>query len=64
MLRASRQLRDQPNLTKLKNELDRMLTELAGAYRQLFAEHRLAAILMPTVPVSPPRVDDALRDEQ
>jgi mandelamide amidase len=40
-----------------------MLTELAGAYRQLFAEHRLAAILMPTVPVSPPRVDDVLLDE-
>ena len=63
MLRASRQLRDQPNRTKLKNELDRMLTELDGTYRQLFAEHRLAAILMPTVPVSPPRVDDVLRDE-
>ena len=62
MLRASRQLRDQPN-RKLENELDRMLTGLAGAYRQLFAEHRLAAILMPTVPVSPPRVDDVLRDE-
>ena len=63
MLHASRQLRDQPNRTKLKNELDRMLTELDGAYRQLFAEHGLAAILMPTVPVSPPRVDDVLRDE-
>jgi mandelamide amidase len=64
MIRASQQLRDQPNRAKLKHELDRQLTELAEAYRYLFAEQRLAAILMPTVPVCPPRVDDVLRDAQ
>ena len=64
MLRASQQQLDQPNRAKVKHELDRQLTELAEAYRHLFAEQGLAAILMPTVPVSPPRVDDVLRDAQ
>ena len=62
MLRTSQQLRDQPNRAKLKEELDHQLAGLAAAYRQLFAEQDLAAILMPTVPVPPPRVDDVLRD--
>jgi len=62
MLRTSQQLRDQPNRAKLKDELDHQLAGLAAAYHQLFAEQELAAILMPTVPVSPPRVDDVLRD--
>jgi Asp-tRNA(Asn)/Glu-tRNA(Gln) amidotransferase A subunit family amidase len=38
------------------------LAWLAEAYGQLFAGQELAAILMPTVPVPPPRVDDVLRD--
>ena len=62
MLHTSQQLRDQPNRPKLKEELDRQLAGLAAAYHQLFARQDLAAILMPTVPVSPPRVDDVLRD--
>ena len=66
MLRASRQLRDQlrdqPNRDYLKEELGPQLTWLAEAHAQLFADHELAAILMPTVPVPPPRVDDVLRD--
>ena len=62
MIRASQQLRGQPNRAKLKDELDRQLGELAEAYRHLFAEQGLAAILMPTVPVRPPHVDDVMRD--
>lgn len=62
MLRTSQDLRDQPDRARLKDELSVRLPWLADAYRELFAEHGLAAILMPTVPVLPPRVDDVLRD--
>jgi Asp-tRNA(Asn)/Glu-tRNA(Gln) amidotransferase A subunit family amidase len=62
MLRTSQQLRDQPNRAKLNDELAHQMTGLTAAYRQLFADHDLAALLMPTVPVSPPRIDDVLRD--
>jgi Asp-tRNA(Asn)/Glu-tRNA(Gln) amidotransferase A subunit family amidase len=64
MLRTSQQLRDHPNRANLKDVLVHQMAGLSVAYHRLFADHDLAAILMPTVPVSPPRVDDVLRDAQ
>jgi len=62
MLGASQQLRDQPDRANLHDVLAHQIAGLAVASRQLFADHHLAALLMPTVPVPPPRVDDVLRD--
>ena len=62
MLGASQQLRDEPNRANLHDVLAHQIAGLGVAYRQLFADHDLAALLMPTVPVPPPRVDDVLGD--